>query len=128
MPIYEYICSDCNGQFQKLVRGFSDPTDLACPRCQSNDISRAISRFATIKSEEARLDSLADPSNFSGLDENDPRSIAQWAKRMGKELGDEAGEDWDELVEEMLEEELGGGKDGEGADGKSSKPDNLGWA
>lgn len=139
MPIYEYRCLECNGHFQKLVRGFDDPPDLACPRCHSSEIRRAISRFATVKSEEARMEALADPSTFAGLDENDPRSIAQWARRMGKELGDEAGEDWDEMIDQMLEEELGeAGKEGEeeaeegdgtaGARKKKKKSDDLGWA
>ncbi|NJN65265.1 MAG: zinc ribbon domain-containing protein [Chloroflexaceae bacterium] len=128
MPIYEYVCGDCHGRFQKLVRGFHDPEGLACPRCQGVHLRRAISRFAPLKSEEARMEALADPSNFGGLDENDPRSIAQWARRMGKELGEEAGEDWDEMVEQMIEEELGSeGEDGGTGSGKK-KEDDLGWA
>jgi putative FmdB family regulatory protein len=131
MPIYEYLCPECNGKFQKLVRGFSDPAGLSCPRCGSEQVRRAVSRFATIKSEDDRMEALADPSNFAGLDENDPRSIARWAKRMGKELGEDAGEDWDEMVEQMMEEELGeGGEDDEeGGPKKAAKkgPDDLGW-
>jgi putative FmdB family regulatory protein len=132
MPIYEYMCPKCNGRFQKLVRGFNDPAGLACPRCASTEVQRAVSRVAVLKSEESRADALADPSMFAGLDENDPRSIARWAKKLGKELGEEAGEDWDSMVEEMLEEELSGeGEDGEGEDGSakrpSKKPDDLGW-
>ncbi|ABY33721.1 MAG TPA: zinc ribbon domain-containing protein [Chloroflexus aurantiacus] len=126
MPIYEYLCPACNGQFQKLVRGFSDPPGLACPRCGNTGVRRAISRFATLKSEEDRLESLADPSTFMGLDESDPRSIARWAKRLGKELGEDAGEDWDEMVDQMLEEELSGKKDDESS--STGKPDDLGWA
>jgi putative FmdB family regulatory protein len=127
MPIYEYLCPECNGRFQKLVRGFSDPPGLACPRCGSAEVRRAISRVATLRSEEARLESLGDPAMSSGLDENDPRSIAQWARRLGKELGEEAGEDWDEVVDQMLEEELAGeGEEDEG--GPASKSDDLGWA
>jgi putative FmdB family regulatory protein len=132
MPIYEYICPNCNGRFQKLVQGFSDPIGLACPRCGSADVRRAISRVAIVKSEDSRFESLADPSKLAGLDENDPRSIARWAKNLGKELGEEAGDDWDELVDQMMEEELNGeGEDeGEGdvANGKrAKKPDDLGW-
>ena len=132
MPIYEYLCPNCNGRFQKLVRGFSDPTDLACPRCASLEVRRAVSRVAVLKSEESRADALADPSMFAGLDETDPRSIARWAKKLGNELGEEAGEDWDSMVEEMLEEELSGeAEDGEDQDGStkksSTKPDDLGW-
>lgn len=129
MPIYEYNCPHCNGRFQKLVRGFTDPVGLACPRCGSADVRRAISRVAVVKSEDARFESLADPSKLSDLDENDPRSIARWAKKLGKQLGDEAGEDWDELVDQMMEEELSGEGDDEAATGgKRKKPDDLGWA
>jgi putative FmdB family regulatory protein len=128
MPIYEYYCALCNGQFQKLVRGFSDPPGLTCPRCGNPQVKRAISRFATLKSEDARIEAMADPSNFAGLDEQDPRSIARWAKRLGKELGEEAGDDWDEMVDQMLEEELGEHTESDGTPTKSSKPDDLGWA
>ena len=134
MPIYEYLCPGCNGRFQKLVFGYSDAAGLACPRCGSADVRRAISRVAIVKSEEARYETLADPSKLAGLDENDPRSIARWAKKLGKELGDEAGDDWDELVDQMMEEELGGEAEesgqGEGAPGtkRTKKPDDLGWA
>lgn len=126
MPIYEYRCSECSGRFQKLVMGFSDPPGLVCPRCGSAQIGRLISRFATIKSEEARMEALTDPSAFAGLDENDPHSVAQWAKKMGKQLGDEAGEDWDEMVDQMLEEELSGTGNNDESN-PVQKSDNLGW-
>lgn len=128
MPIYEYLCPACNGQFQKLVRGFSEPEGLACPRCGNSHIQRAVSRFATIKSEEARLEAIADPSSLAGLDESDPRAIARWAKKLGKELGEDAGEDWDEMVDQMLEEELDGKDEAESPAQAQAKPDNLGWA
>jgi len=47
------------------------------------------------------LESLADPSQFADVDENDPRSIVRWAKKMGKEMGEEMGDDFDEMIEEM---------------------------
>lgn len=130
MPIYEYLCPECNGKFQKLVRGFSDPPGLACPRCGSTAVRRAVSRFATLKSEDERVEALADPSTLAGLDESDPRSIARWAKRLGKELGEDAGEDWDEMVDQMLEEELTGegGEEGEESPHRVQQgPDDLGW-
>ena len=51
------------------------------------------------------MESLADPSKWGGLDENDPKSMAKWAKRMGKELGEDMGEDVDQMVDEAMEEE-----------------------
>lgn len=121
MPIYEYQCDTCNGRFQKLVRGFSTASDVHCPRCNSADVHKAVSRFAVVQSEEARMESLADPSSLAGLDENDPKSVARWAKKMGQEMGEDLGEDWDQMVDEMLEEEMNGGAEGGGAS------DDLGW-
>jgi hypothetical protein len=64
-----------------------------------------MSRFATIRSEEDRLDSLADPSSLGDLNEDDPKSVARWMKKMGGEMGEDAGEDWNDTVEEAMEEE-----------------------
>lgn len=121
MPIYEYSCATCHGRFQKLTTGFTPPSNLKCPRCGSADVRKAVSRFAVMQSEEARLESLADPSTFGGLDENDPASVARWAKKMGQAMGEDLGEDWDQVVDEMLEEEMNGGQGGE------AKSDDLGW-
>jgi len=120
MPIYEYVCTTCAGRFQRLVSGFTTPSDLRCPRCESTEVRKAVSRFAFAQSEEARLESLADPSALAGLDENDPASIARWAKKMGKEMGEEMDEDWDQMVDEMMEEEMNG-------DTGAAPSDDLGW-
>jgi hypothetical protein len=63
-----------------------------------------MSRFATVKSEDARLDALADSSSFGDLDENDPGSVARFMKKMGKEFGDDLGEDFDSAVDEAMTE------------------------
>jgi hypothetical protein len=63
-----------------------------------------MSRFATVKSEEARLDALADSSSFGDLDENDPGSVARFMKKMGKEFGDDLGGDFDSAVDEAMTE------------------------
>jgi hypothetical protein len=82
----------------------SDYSRLKCSRCGSTDLQKVMSRFSCLRSEESRLESLADPSTFSDIDEKDPRSIARWMKKMGKQLGDEVGEDFDKLVDEAAEE------------------------
>ena len=61
------------------------------------------------------MEGLADPSSLSGLDENDPKSVARWMKKMGREMGEEAGEDFDEEVDKAMEEaerEKTAGEDG----------------
>jgi putative FmdB family regulatory protein len=112
MPIYEYRCNKCRKKVSVLTLRVSEVVDPKCDHCGSKDLSRLMSRFATVKSDEARLDALADPTNFSGLDENDPKSMARWMRKMGKEMGEEfSGDDFDQMVEEM---EAGNMPDGEG--------------
>lgn len=114
MPIYEYQCEDCRRRVSILIRSISSPGRPACPRCGGHHLERLMSRFARLRSEDDRLDDLADPSSFGDLDENDPKSVARWAKKMGKELGEDLGEDFDQAMEEAMEEEAAGtGKNGD---------------
>ena len=100
MPIYEYRCNACRRRVT-LLRSFSDESLPRCPKCDSEDLVRLISRVAVLRSEESRLDSLADPSNLAGLDENDPRSIARWMRKMGDETGEDMGPEFDEMVSRL---------------------------
>ncbi len=119
MPIYEYRCNKCKKRVSVLTLRVSEEVNPECDRCGSKDLSRLMSRFATVKSEEARLESLADSSSLSGLDENDPKSMARWMRKTGKELGEEfSGDDFDQMVDEMEagnlpddEGGMGGGED-----------------
>ena len=96
MPIYEYDCADCRRQVSMLILNLHNPPPLRCPR---------LSRFARLRTEEERLEKLADPSRLGDLDEDDPQSIRRWVTRMGKELGDEMGEDFEPMMEEAMQEE-----------------------
>jgi hypothetical protein len=99
-----------------LIKSISNPGPIRCPRCGSEELTRLLSRFATPKSEDARLESLADPSRLGDLDENDPQSMARWMKRMGQEMGEDLGEDFESALDETMEEEAHLGSDGgEGA-------------
>jgi putative FmdB family regulatory protein len=113
MPIYEYDCADCRRRVSVLVRTIAAASEARCPRCGGAALTRLMSRFATVKSEEARLDSLADSSSYGDLDENDPGSVARFMKKMGKEFGDDLGDDFESAVDEAMTEGEGGG--GEGA-------------
>lgn len=115
MPIYEYHCQDCRRRVSLLVRSISNPGRPTCPRCGGEHLERLMSRFARLRSEDDRLEALADPGSLGDLDESDPKSVARWAKKMGKELGDDLGEDFDQMMEEAMEEEAAGAGRGGGA-------------
>ena len=104
MPIYEYRCADCGKRpsifFKSLTAVETSP---ACPLCGGHHLTRLISRTAQVLSEDSRLDRMSD-GDLSDVDENDPKSMARWAKKMGQQMGgDELGEDFDQVVGEMEE-------------------------
>ncbi len=98
MPIYEYRCGNCKRRVSIFFRSFSAVGDARCPHCDSANLTRLVSRVAAVKSEDARLEALSDPSNFGDLDENDPKSMARFMRKMGNEMGEDMGPEFDEMV------------------------------
>src|SRR5437660_6456481 len=119
MPIYEYRCTSCKRKVTVLTLRASETVDPRCDHCGGRDLTRLMSRFAMVRSEDSRLDDLADPSSLDGLDEKDPKSMARWMRKMGKELGEDAGQDFDQMVDE-----LEAGEEAEG-DGGAGDEDDL---
>lgn len=133
MPIYEYQCQSCGQKARKFWRTFQiDEQSLQCPRCGARNFRRLVSRVAFLRSEDTRLEDLADPSNLAGLDENDPKSIARWMRKMSREVGEEMPPELNEVIDRLeagqspeeieasmpeLAEDLGGMGGGMGSDG-----------
>ncbi len=113
MPIYEYICESCGKKVSLLIFP-SSGDEKKCPKCGGTELRRIMSRFAAPLSEDARLERLADPSQWSGFDENDPASVARFVKKMGSALG----EDIDQLADEAAREadQAKKGEEGEESD------------
>jgi putative FmdB family regulatory protein len=103
MPIYEYRCRSCGRKTQFLTLSVNAAVEPKCRACGGLDMVKLVSRVAIQRSEDSRLESLADPSQLGGLDENDPRSVARWMKKMGKEMGEEAGEDFEQEIDQAVE-------------------------
>ena len=99
MPLFEYRCLDCKKRSTVLVLNPANQAPAACSHCTSARVERILSRFASPKSEEARLEALGDPNNLAGLDENDPQSMARFMKTMGEEMGEDLGDDLSEAME-----------------------------
>ncbi|MDQ3810944.1 MAG: zinc ribbon domain-containing protein [Chloroflexota bacterium] len=126
MPIYEYRCGDCHRRVSHFFQTFSAAATATptCTHCGSSQLSRLVSRVFQLKSEDAQLEDLGDPSSFGDLDENDPRSVARWARKLGQQMGEDLGDDWGDMVDRLeagedLGDEAGGdlgGGEAEGAD------------
>jgi putative FmdB family regulatory protein len=116
MPIYEYECGKCHRRSSILTLRVSEKVDAKCGHCGARKMRRLMSRFAMPRSEEARMEALGDPSNFGGIDESDPKSVARAMRKMGQEMGDEfSGPEFEQAINEI---ESGGDNGDDGGGGE----------
>jgi putative FmdB family regulatory protein len=103
MPIYEYYCADCRRRVSVFFRTMSEASDEAarCPTCQGAHLRRLVSRVAVLKSEESRMENLADPSLMSGLESEDPRALASFMRRMSGEMGEPLDAEMNEVLDRL---------------------------
>lgn len=47
------------------------------------------------------MDGLADDSMLSGLDEEDPRSLGRFMRKMSREMGEDMGDEFNEVVDRL---------------------------
>lgn len=46
MPLYGFICDDCNKDFEELVMSASKVDQVICPECGSHQVQRQLSLVA----------------------------------------------------------------------------------
>ncbi len=119
MPIYEYRCRDCRRRVSVFQRSISSPVAARCDRCGGGNLERLLSRFSVVRGAGG-IDSFDD----ADIDENDPRSMARWARRMAEESGEDMGPEFEEVVQQM---EAGQMPDDLGDDGGSGPGDGGGF-
>lgn len=102
MPIYEYWCPACRRRVSLFVRLASEASAPACPQCQGANLRRLFSSFAVRKSEMSTYeDILSDSQLVKGLDQNNPRALAEWNRRMGGGGDEEVGPEYEEMLERL---------------------------
>lgn len=101
MPTYQYRCLNCRKRFEIFLT-YSEygVKPVHCPHCQSEQVQRRIGRVRVARSEESRLESLADPDNLDGL-EDDPRALGRMMRQMSREMGEDLGPEFDEVVDRL---------------------------
>jgi putative FmdB family regulatory protein len=103
VPVFEYRCVDCKRKFQTLVGMVSGGSDTACPSCGSGNTEKLVSRFARLKSEDDRMDEIADRMESMGEPES-PSAMREMMKEVGRALD----EDVSDEMEEMFEADVAG--------------------
>lgn len=102
MPTYDFICNNCNQRFDAFLT-FAEygKKKVSCTHCKSKNVRRRMTRVRIAKSEESRMDSMADDfSGFEGL-EDDPKEMGRMMRKMGKEMGEELPPEFDEVVDRL---------------------------
>jgi putative FmdB family regulatory protein len=113
MPIYDYRCQSCHKRFAVFFRSYSEVGEVRCQHCGSEQVARLAPRVAALTSEDARLDRLSDPSSIGDVNENDPASVARWAKKLGREMGEDLGDEFDDAMDDLAAGGTGLGAEGE---------------
>ncbi|MGA2286654.1 MAG: zinc ribbon domain-containing protein [Dehalococcoidia bacterium] len=122
MPIYEFRCNACKKRVSVFRRSMTSSTPAVCPNCGADDLTRLVSRFAVVRTEDQRLDSLDDDSLLSGVDEDDPRSVAAFARKMQAKMGEDVEPEFEEMIDRMEAGETPDDLDEAGEDGE-----DAGW-
>ncbi|HKZ18040.1 MAG TPA: zinc ribbon domain-containing protein [Geobacteraceae bacterium] len=129
MPVYEFYCSDCHTIFNFLSRRVNTEKQPDCPRCGRPGLERQVSHFAVSKGRteepvegmpemdealmEKAMEALA--GEMDGMDENDPRQMARFMRKLTEATGMNFGSDMEEAMRRLeagedpdkIEEEMG---------------------
>ena len=110
VPVYEYRCKECNRKFSALIGMVAEPDEDRCPHCGSASTVKLISRFARVRSEDDRVDELAD--RLEGMSEPESSGeMRQVMREMGKAMDEDVSDDMEELFEAEMAGEAGGDLD-----------------
>ncbi len=129
MPVYEFLCPQCNRIFSFHCFRVDTSKTPKCPKCGASDLSRVPSRFGITAAsvgggDEGSEPELDDPrveremmrlaSEMENIDESNPRQMASAVRRMAEIAGEpvtpameemirrmEAGEDPDQVEEDL---------------------------
>ena len=126
MPTYDFICNACQQRFDVFLT-FAEygKKPVTCTHCQSKNVRRRMTKVRIAKSEDSRMESMAD--DFSGIEglEDDPKAMGRMMRKMGKEMGEELPPEFNEVVgrlesgqsPEQIEKEVPGlGESASGSD------------
>ncbi len=93
MPLYEYLCHDCQEQVSLLFRSFAEveTKPAVCPQCGGSSLERIISRVAVVQPGKGEQAGAISPASPSAADTSDPKALARSMREagQGKDFGRE---------------------------------------
>jgi putative FmdB family regulatory protein len=102
MPTYDFICNACQQRFDVFMTFSEYGTKPAqCTHCGSEDVRRRMTKVRIAKSDDSRMESMA--NGITSLDalENDPRALGKMMRQMGNEMGEDLPSEFDDVVDRL---------------------------
>jgi len=101
MPLYDYVCRNCHKRFEVFM-SYAEygKKPVNCSHCDSDQVNRRLPRVRLAKSDDSRLDDLADPSALDGM-EDDPKALGRMMRKMGRETGEDLPPEFDDVVDRL---------------------------
>ena len=88
MPIYEYRCGACGRKVTLLVGVVAEASDEECSFCGSLELTKLVSKFRRGRTEDDRVDEMADRLETLGEPES-PGAMRELVKEMGKAMDED---------------------------------------
>jgi putative FmdB family regulatory protein len=102
MPTYDFLCNACEKRFDVFMT-FSEYGKKAihCTHCNSENVRRRMTKVRIAKSDDSRMNSMAD--DFSGMDgiENDPQALGRMMRKMGSQMGEDLPPEFNDVVDRL---------------------------
>jgi putative FmdB family regulatory protein len=112
MPIYEYYCGACHGEFSHLARTI-DAEAPPCPRCGNTEVERCVTTANLVRSASDHQSQLSEEA--AQVDRDDPQAMAQFLAESGR-LEDASGLYGSKAYKELIHRRMQGATDEDLAD------------
>jgi putative FmdB family regulatory protein len=101
MPTYDFVCMNCGQRFDIFLT-FDEygKRKVTCVHCGHSNVRRRMTKVRIARSEESRMDSIADESALEGM-QDDPRALGRMMKKMGNEMGEDLPPEFDDMVDRL---------------------------
>ena len=102
MPTYDFICNACAQRFDVFMT-FSEygHKPILCTQCGSEDVRRRMTKVRIARSDDSRLESMA--NDFPGMEglEDDPKALGQVMRKLSRETGERLPPEFNEVVDRL---------------------------
>ncbi|HMA64258.1 MAG TPA: zinc ribbon domain-containing protein [Chitinispirillaceae bacterium] len=121
MPMYEFLCSNCNVIFTFFSRSINTSSTPLCPKCHNDTLSRMVSQFAytgkakgsdesagddpmsSLNLDESKMEHAMEAlaSEAESINEDDPRQAANLMRKLTSMTGLKLGDKMEEALSKM---------------------------